>query len=65
MLVVANPGIDMVQSNVPANEADKAVNVTMQADHTSAVWMFSWEFAWFAGDSVSGLYINFTKQSGV
>jgi hypothetical protein len=37
MLVVTNPGIDMVQSNVPSNEADKAMNVTMQADHTSAV----------------------------
>lgn len=65
MLVVTNPGNDIVQSNVSANEADKAMNVTMQADHTSAVWMFSWEFAWFANGNVSGLYINFTKQSGV
>jgi hypothetical protein len=41
MLVVTNPGIDMVQSSVPANEVDKAMNVTMQADHTSVVGMFS------------------------
>ena len=56
MLVVTNPGIDMVQSIVPANETDKAVNVTMQADHTSAVWLFSWKSAWFAYGNVSGLY---------
>jgi len=37
MLVVTNPGNDMVQSNVPANEAEKVMNVTMHAELTSAV----------------------------
>jgi hypothetical protein len=37
MLVVNNPGIDMVQSNVPANETDKLMN-TVECSAERFAW---------------------------